>query len=35
VKLNASRVAAYEAATRALLEQVAALDATQLDLKHP
>jgi len=35
VKLNAPRVAAYESATRALLEQAAALDPTKLDLKHP
>ena len=35
MKLNAHRVAAYEAATRAFEEQVAALDRTALDLKHP
>ena len=35
MKLNAPRVAAYEAATRALLDQVAALTEVQLDMKHP
>ena len=31
----AEQVAAYEAATRAFLEQAAALDRTKLDAKHP
>ena len=31
----AEQVAAYEAATRALVEQVAALDARSLDTRHP
>ena len=35
MKLNAPRVAAYEAATRALLDQAAALDPATLDLTHP
>ena len=35
MRLNAHRVAAYEAATRAFEAQVAALDRSALDLKHP